>query len=89
MHRMKRQIDILGFDSEVDPLSCMVHDILQEMLEVGKSPSTLRGMVATIKAVLGNWKRVVGRQVGPSRCACTFHAGTCYLIGLITRCPSI
>ena len=37
----------------LDPLSCGARDILQllqEMLEAGKSPTTLRGMVAAIKA---------------------------------------
>ncbi|XP_053190074.1 uncharacterized protein LOC128373903 [Scomber japonicus] len=37
----------------MDPFSCMAPDILQflqEMLEADKSPSTLRGMVAAIKA---------------------------------------
>jgi len=42
----------------------MAHDILQflqEMLEKGKSPSTLRGMVAPIKAALvGPWKLTEG-----------------------------
>ena len=50
---------------QVDLLSCMAHDILQflqEMLEVGKSPSTLRGIVTAIKAAmldLGKWQRVI------------------------------
>ena len=38
---------------QLDPLSCGARDILrllQEMLEAGKSPTTLRGMVAAIKA---------------------------------------
>lgn len=38
---------------QLDPLSCTAPDILvflQEALEKGKSPSTLRGMVAAIKA---------------------------------------
>lgn len=38
---------------EVDPLTCMAPEILQflqDLLEAGRSPSTLRGMVAAIKA---------------------------------------
>ena len=49
---------------QLDPLSCGACDILQllqEMLEAGKSPTTLRGMVAAIKAArVGPWKLTEG-----------------------------
>ncbi len=51
-------------DSRLDPLSCRAHDILQflqGMLEEGKPPSTLRGMVAAMKAArVGLWKLAEG-----------------------------
>ncbi len=44
--------DNMGVGTSPDPLSCMAYDnhqYLQEMLELNKSPLTLRGMVAAIK----------------------------------------
>ena len=49
---------------QVDPLSCTAPDILcflQDMLEVGKSPSTMRGMVAAIKAARGGGHKLSER----------------------------
>ncbi|KAK0148967.1 Intraflagellar transport protein 74 [Merluccius polli] len=61
---MERKWQHLEQNNFLDPLSWGARDILQllqEMLEAGKSPTTLRGMVAAIKvARVGPWKLTEG-----------------------------